>query len=144
MKVDSKGLPPTSGPSGASRAVGDGFRLLMAGEASGPRAASAPTPASAAASLAGVNGLLTLQGGIDPEARGRALRKGRRLLDALDRLQLAMLGEGPRAGHLAMLQNALAEGRDPSGDAGLDEVVGWAEVRVAVEAAKLSRDSDVA
>ncbi len=144
MKVDPKALPPTSASSGASRAVGEGFRLLMAGASAAPRAASGPAAAGAAAPLAGVGGLLALQGVPDPEARGRALRKGRRLLDALDKLQVALLGEGPRRGHLAMLQGALAEQREPSGDAGLDEVLNWAEVRVAVEAAKLARNPDAA
>ena len=74
----------------------------------------------------------------------RALRKGRRLLDALDRLQLAMLGEGPSQRHLALLQGALSEQRDATGDIGLDDTLNWAEVRVAVEAAKLEREAEPA
>lgn len=142
MKVDPKALPPTSPSSGAARAVGDGFRMLMAGKAGAARGPAAPSAVGAAAPLAGLSGLLALQGMLDADARARALRKGRRLLDALDRLQVALLGEGPRAGHVAMLQNALAEKREPSGDAGLDDVLNWAEVRAAVEAAKLTRSQD--
>jgi uncharacterized SAM-dependent methyltransferase len=48
---------------------------------------------------------MALQGIGGPEARARALRKGRRLLDALDRLQLAMLGDGPTGRHLNLLNN---------------------------------------
>ena len=64
--------------------------------------------------------------------------------DALDRLQLAMLGEGPSKGHLALLKGALSEQRDATGDIGLDDTLNWAEVRVAVEAAKLEREAEPA
>lgn len=141
MKVDPKSSVSTTGGSGGPRPAADGFRLLMSGEAS---AARAPASLGAMGGITGVNALLALQGEPSPEARARALRKGRRLLDALDRLQLALLGDGPRAANLALLQGALAERRDPSGDPGLDEAVGWAEVRVAVEAAKLSRTPETA
>jgi hypothetical protein len=67
------------------------------------------------------------------------LRKGRRLLDALDRLQLSLLGDGPTRGHLDLLNRALQDPREPTGDVELDETLNWAEVRVAVEAAKLTR-----
>ena len=87
---------------------------------------------------------MMLQGVGGPEARARALRKGRRLLDALDRLQLAMLGEGPSQRHLALLKGALSEPRDATGDIGLDDTLNWAEVRVAVEAAKLEREAEAA
>lgn len=87
---------------------------------------------------------MALQGVGGPEARSRALRKGRRLLDALDRLQLALLGDGPTLGHLGLLNRAIAEHRDPSGDAELDETLNWAEVRAAVEAAKLERAAEAA
>ena len=88
--------------------------------------------------------LFALQGVGGLEARDRALRKGRRLLDALDRLQLAMLGEGPSQRHLTLLQGALSEQRDATGDIGLDDTLNWAEVRVAVEAAKLEREAEPA
>jgi hypothetical protein len=82
---------------------------------------------------------MALQGVGGPEARARALRKGRRMLDALDRLQVALLGEGPTRRHLALLQGALSEQRDATGDFSLDDTLNWAELRVAVEAAKLER-----
>jgi hypothetical protein len=82
---------------------------------------------------------MALQGVGGFEGRARALRKGRRLLDALDRLQVALLSEGPTRAHLGMLQRALAEQRDATDDPELDETLQWAEVRAAVEAAKLER-----
>lgn len=139
MKVDPKSAMSSTGASGGPRPAADGFRLLLPGEAGAARGPAAPASVGAMGGVTGVNGLLALQGVPSPEARARALRKGRRLLDALDRLQLAMLGDGPRLGNLAQLQGALADPREPSGDPGLDEAVGWAEVRAAVEAAKLSR-----
>jgi hypothetical protein len=54
-----------------------------------------------------------------------------------------MLGEGPSKGHLALLKGAL-EQRDATGDIGLDDTLNWAEVRVAVEAAKLEREAEPA
>lgn len=57
---------------------------------------------------------------------------------------MAMLGEGPGKRHLALLNNALAEQRDASGDFGLDETLNWAEVRAAVEAAKLEKAAEPA
>jgi hypothetical protein len=107
-----------------------------------PRAAVAG--AAAASGVSGVSTLLALQGVGGPEARARALRKGRRILDALDRLQLAMLGEGPTGRHLHLLQGALAEQREASGDFELDDTLNWAEVRAAVEAAKLEKATESA
>ena len=138
MKVTStSSTSSASGASGARKAA-DGFSLDLG--AALPAAASGVGGASAASGVAGVNSLFALQGlgGFNP-ARDRALRKGRRLLDALDRLQLALLGEGPTRGHLDLLNRALSEEREASGDAGLDETLNWAEVRAAVEAAKLAR-----
>jgi hypothetical protein len=97
-----------------------------------------------ASGVAAVSTLLALQGIGGLEARSKALRKGRRLLDALDRLQLAMLGEGPTSRHLHLLNGALAEQREASGDFQLDETLNWAEVRAAVEAAKLEKATESA
>ena len=43
-----------------------------------------------------------------------------------------------------LLQGALAEQREATGDFGLDDTLNWAEVRVAVEAAKLERANEPA
>ncbi len=142
MKVSStSSMSVVSGGSGAKPAA-DGFGDLLNIGGASPKTATAPV--SGAAGVSGVSALLALQGVGGPEARARALRKGRRLLDALDRLQLALLGEGPRKRHLTLLQNALADPREPSGDLDLDDTLGWAEVRAAVEAAKLERASEPA
>jgi hypothetical protein len=142
MKVGATSAPSTAAGSGAAKPAAEGFRVLM------PEGGVAPRPAVASAAAAngvsGVSTLLALQGVGGPEARARALRKGRRILDALDRLQLAMLGEGPTSRHLHLLNGALAEQREASGDFQLDETLHWAEVRAAVEAAKLEKATESA
>jgi hypothetical protein len=136
MKVSSTSSSSAASGSSGPKNTGEGFRLDLGGADT----VSRPTLSgvSAASGVSGVSTLLALQG-LPGHARDRALRKGRRLLDALDRLQLALLGDGPTRGHLDLLSRALSEQRDPSGDAELDETLNWAEVRAAVEAAKLAR-----
>ena len=142
MKVSSTSSTGSSSASGSAKPAAEGFRLLIP---DGGVAARAPVAGAVAASgVSGVSALLALQGVGGPEARARALRKGRRILDALDRLQLAVLGDGPTRGHLRLLNNALSEQREMTGDQGLDETLNWAEVRAAVEAAKLERAAEIA
>jgi hypothetical protein len=142
MKVDPKSS--VGGPAGSpgARPAAGGFRLLIPDGGPAPKTTAAPV--AGAAGVSGVGALLALQGLVSPEARALALRKGRRILDALDKLQVALLGQGPTAGNLAQLKGALAEQRQASGDPALDEVLHWAEVRAAVEAAKLERSPEAA
>lgn len=142
MKVNSTSSTSAAASSGGAKPAAEGFGELLNVSGAAPRAAASGV--SGAAGVSGVSTLMALQGIGGPEARARALRKGRRLLDALDRLQLAMLGDGPTGRHLNLLNNALADQRDPSGDFGLDDTLNWAEVRVAVEAAKLERANEPA
>jgi hypothetical protein len=142
MKVNSASSTSTTAGTGGAKPAAEGFRLLLP---EGGVTARAPTAGvSGASSVSGVSALLALQGIGGPEARAKALRKGRRILDALDRLQLAVLGDGPTTRHLQLLTGALAEQREASGDPGLDETLNWAEVRAAVEAAKLERAAGIA
>jgi hypothetical protein len=141
MKIDPASSLPGAAQSQAPKPAAEGFRGLMealggAGKVQTPASVAAAT---SAASVSSVGSLLAMQGGGPGEARALALRKGRRLLEALDRLQLAMLGDGPTSENLRSLQGALSESRSQTDDPELDETLGWAEVRVAVEAAKLSR-----
>ena len=142
MKVSSTSSTSASAGSSGAKPAAEGFSRLLAADGVAPRAPAAAV--SGAAGVSGISALMMLQGVGGPEARARALRKGRRLLDALDRLQLAMLGEGPSQRHLALLKGALSEERDATGDIGLDDTLNWAEVRVAVEAAKLERAAEPA
>ncbi len=142
MKVTSASSSTAATAAGSTKPAAEGFRLFLPDGGVAPRAAAAGV--AAASGVSGVSALLALQGVGGAEARARALRKGRRILDALDRLQLAVLGEGPTRRHLTLLHGALAEQREASGDPGLDDVLGWAEVRAAVEAAKLEKAADAA
>jgi hypothetical protein len=142
MKVSSTSSTSATATSGGAKPAADGFGDLLNIGGATPRAAASAV--SGAAGVSSISALMALQGIGGPEARARALRKGRRLLDALDRLQAALLGEGPTKRHLALLQGALAEQREASGDFGLDDTLNWAEVRVAVEAAKLERANEPA
>jgi hypothetical protein len=137
MKVSRPASAQGSAAPAAARGVGPGFRIDVGGEA----AAARPAPGAAAAiGVGGVDTLLALQGAVDPaQARALALRKGRRLVDALDRLRLALLEETVTAGHLARLRTAAAGERAASDDPELDDTLRWAEVRAAVEMAKLER-----
>lgn len=139
MKVTTTSSAAASGGASGPKAAAGGFRVDLGGAE--PAARPATGGVAGAGGVSGVSALLALQGlgGLTGQARERALRKGRRLLDALDRLQLSLLGDGPTRGHLDLLNRALQDQRDPSGDAELDATLNWAEVRVAVEAAKLSR-----
>ncbi|MEZ5939252.1 MAG: flagellar assembly protein FliX [Hyphomonadaceae bacterium] len=138
MKVSGPSGSTATGASGAARSdTGEGFRqLLDVSPAARPAPAAGVAPTSATSA---VSALLALQGQGEGDLRRQALKKGRRLLDALDRLQADILGAGPTLANLGQLRAALAETRDPTGDSGLDETLGWAEVRAAVEVAKLER-----
>jgi hypothetical protein len=142
MKVNSASSTSTATGTGGAKPAAEGFRLLLQ---EGGIAARAPAAGvSSASGVSGVSALLALQGIGGQEARAKALRKGRRILDALDRLQLAVLGDGPTTRHLQLLNGALSEQRDASGDPSLDDTLNWAEVRAAVEAAKLERAAGIA
>jgi hypothetical protein len=137
MKVSSTSSSSATGSAGGAKPAAEGFRVDMGQGGVAPRAAVGGV--GAAAGVSGVGALMALQGVAGPEARARALRKGRRLLDALDRLQVALLTDGPTRANLGQLQRALADQREATDDPELDETLNWAEVRAAVEAAKLER-----
>lgn len=115
-----------------------GFSPVSQNASAAPASPHAAASTSGAATLGAVDAVMALQG-VDTigERRARALRKGRRLLDALDRLTLSMLNDDTSGAHLSMLRRAMDESRGESGDAGLDDALSHIEVRAAVEIAKL-------
>jgi uncharacterized glyoxalase superfamily metalloenzyme YdcJ len=87
--------------------------------------------------------VLALQStGSETEKRDIALRKGRRLLDALEKLQLSALDNSTSTAHLGLLKRALQVERAATGDDGLDHALQQIEVRTAVEIAKLERQQN--
>jgi len=122
-----------SGPAApaARRAAGGGFSLA---EAEAPQAQA---PAVALRTLGGIDALIALQGVEDPlERRRRAVKHGRRALDALDELKLGLLSGALDQGTLLRLKAVAADLKESSGDDRLDLVLGEIDLRVAVELAK--------
>src|ERR1700689_817195 len=118
-------------PVAARRTAGGGFTLS---EASTPQA---QTSAVALRTLGGIDALIALQGIENPlERRRRAVKHGRRALDALDELKLGLLSGALDQATLLRLKSAAADLHDPSGDEGLDQVMAEIDLRGAVELAK--------
>ncbi|HXX03725.1 MAG TPA: flagellar assembly protein FliX [Xanthobacteraceae bacterium] len=99
--------------------------------------APAQTPAVALRTLGGIDALIALQGIEDPvERRGRAVKHGRRALDALDELKLGLLSGSLDQATLLRLKSVAADLQGSSGDERLDQVLDEIDLRVAVELAK--------
>ena len=97
----------------------------------------AQTAAVSLRTLGGIDALIALQGIEEPaERRRRAVKQGRRALDALDDLKLGLLCGTLDQGTLLRLKAVAADLKDSSGDERLDAVLAEIELRVAVELAK--------
>ena len=119
---------------GARRTAESGFSLPVAGEAAG---ASGASRAIGVSTLGSVDALLALQQVDEPlERKRRAVRRGGRLLDLLDRLRLALLGGELGEGELRALAAAVQEQRGSTDDPALEAVLDQIETRAAVELAK--------
>jgi len=133
MRVNGpNGTALASAPATARRASASGGFTLS--EANGPQTAN---PALSLRTVGGIDALIALQGIEDPlERRRRAVKHGRRALDALDELKLALLAGTLESSALLRLRSVAADLKDGSGDEKLDQVLGEIELRVAVELAK--------
>lgn len=102
-----------------------------------------PSPVSRAASTAGISNigaLLALQSDDDiTERRRRATRRSNSLLDQLDGIRLAILGDGVSREQVAHLATTLREYRDQVDDPALNALLDDVELRAEVELAKLER-----
>jgi Class II flagellar assembly regulator len=117
---------------GASRSAPSGTFSLGGSEA--PQAQSA---AVALRTLGGIDALIALQGVEDPvERRRRAVKHGRRALDALDELKLGLLGGSLDQATMLRLKSVSGDLQDGSGDDRIDQVLAEIDLRVAVELAK--------
>lgn len=118
-------------PSGARRVPGGTFSLAQAQE---PQAQSA---AVALRTVGGIDALIALQGVEEPaERRRRAVKHGRRALDALDELKIGLLAGTLDQATMLRLKSVAADLHDSSGDDRLDHVLAEIDLRVAVELAK--------
>jgi hypothetical protein len=138
MRVNGpNGTAVATAPATARRASGPGGFTLS--ESNGPQTAS---PAISSRTLGGIDALIALQGIEDPlERRRRAVKHGRRALDALDELKLALLSGTLETSALLRLKTVATDLKEGSGDGKLDQVLGEIELRVAVELAKAGINS---
>ena len=117
--------------SAARRPAGGTFTLTES-EAPQPQTATVALRA-----LGGIDALIALQGIEEPaERRRRAVKYGRRALDALDELKLGLLSGSLDQATLLRLKSAATDLKDGSGDPQLDQVLAEIDLRVAVELAK--------
>ncbi len=132
MRVDGTNRTALAAAPNAARRVPSGtFSLAQTQE---PQAQSA---AVALRTLGGIDALIALQGIEDPiERRRRAVKHGRRALDALDELKIGLLAGTFDQATMLRLKSVAADLRDTSGDDRLDQVLAEIDLRVAVELAK--------
>ncbi|NNM74700.1 flagellar assembly protein FliX [Enterovirga aerilata] len=133
MRIDPRFAAAAYAPASRPREAG-GTRFSLDG-----KAAATTSAAGAAAPLATLDAILQLQSEEDPaERRRRSARRGRELLDGLDRLKASLLAGSVPAADLGRIAGSLA-GAGPSGDPILDDLVAQIELRAKVELAKLGR-----
>jgi hypothetical protein len=134
MKVSGAGgISQTTTGSGARSTAAPGF-AVPASESEEMQASARVGGPSAVAS---VDALLALQEAEGPlERKKKAVRRAGRLLDVLDEVKLALLGEGGAAAALQRLAHAAREERAKTDDSRLEEVLDEVETRAAVEMAK--------
>jgi len=117
--------------SGVRKTSSSGFSLPDAASANETRAALAPKATT------GIDALLAMQGIEDPvEKRKRSVQRGKRALDVLDDLKIALLSGNFGTSTVSRLREAAANLKSSSGDPGLDTVLSEIELRVEVELAK--------
>ena len=109
-----------------------GFKLPDAGTTKETRATLAPKQ------TANIDALLALQGiEEDPaERRKRSVQRGKRALDVLDDLKLALLSGKLDTRMALRLRDAATDLKQSSGDPRLDTILSEIELRVEVELAK--------
>jgi hypothetical protein len=118
-------------PSPVRRAATGTFTLS---EADAPQAQTATV---ALRTVGGIDALIALQGVPDPlERRRRAVKHGRRALDALDELKLGLLAGTLDRSTMLRLKSVTGDLKDSSGDDKLDQILAEIDLRVEVELAK--------
>src|SRR5579863_2371955 len=120
-------------PAGSVRKTSSGgFSLPDAAATAEARATLAPKAS------AGIDALLAMQGiEEDPvEKRKRSVQRGKRALDVLDDLKIALLSGKFDPATVGRLRDAASNLKSSSGDPGLDSVLSDIELRVEVELAK--------
>ena len=133
MRIDGLGRVITGGGAGRASASSGAFRLSDGAESATARAAA---PLRSAPGLDALIALQAVQPETEKERRKRQIKRGRGLLDALDGMKLALIDGREDPAALRKLAAELAERRDGTGDAGLDDALAAIELRAQVELAK--------
>jgi len=132
MRIEGTNRTGAAGGSSAPRRTASGGFSVSQSDATAPQGA-----AVALRTVGGIDALLALQGVEDPtERRRRAVKHGRRALDALDELKIGLLAGTLDQATMLRLKSVAADLHEGSGDGGLDEVLAEIDLRVAVELAK--------
>ncbi len=132
MRVYGPNGTAVAAASPTARRSSSGTFALSDSEPSHPQSATV-----ALRTLGGIDALIALQGIEEPaERRRRAVKHGRRALDALDELKLGLLAGTLDQGTLLRLKTIATDFKDGSGDEKLDSVLAEIDLRVAVELAK--------
>jgi hypothetical protein len=134
--TDRAAMAGVAGGAQAQRAAGVGARFTL-----GDLGANAPTGSAQAAAPAGaIGGLLAVQAaGGEIERRERAMRRGRGVLDGLDRLKIALLSGRVGAGDLLAIRASLMQQKDQVDDPALQDLLAQIDLRAEVELAKLAQ-----
>jgi hypothetical protein len=132
MRINGPNAAAHAAPQQNTRRTGGGIFTV-----SDVDARPAPGQSAALRAVGGIEALLALQGLEDPaERRRRAVKHGRKALDALDDLKLALLAGNIDQSALMRLKAVAGGLKAESGDAALDGVLAEIDLRVEVELAK--------
>lgn len=137
MKVNgTRGAPTTGAAAGPRPSTAQGFQVKT--DATGHAdAAGQAARVSGVGAVGSLDALLALQEADGPmERRRRAMGRGGRILDMLEKIKLALLDGTGVGADLDRLARAVREERIATGEEGLDEVLNEIETRAAVEMAK--------
>tara|TARA_Y100000052_G_C2888747_1_gene49759 strand:+ start:137 stop:562 length:426 start_codon:yes stop_codon:yes gene_type:complete len=119
------------------KAAPSGDRAAFSSGISAPASGPAVHSAGATQNLSSVAALMALQGTDDAtEKKRRAERRGRQLLDGLDRLKMDLLEGKAGAASLSRLKELLESSREETDDQKLESLIDQIELRVEVELAK--------
>lgn len=119
------------------KAAPSGDRAAFSSGISAPTSGPAIHSAGATQNLSSVAALMALQGTDDAtEKKRRAERRGRQLLDGLDRLKMDLLEGKAGAASLSRLKELLESSREETDDQKLESLIDQIELRVEVELAK--------
>ena len=135
MRIEKARTSGISSKSSKASAAGD--RAAFASALGAGSAIVSAQSTSASTGVSSVAALMALQGVDDvTEKKKRVARRGRQLLEGLDRLKIDILEGRDPLDTLSDLRTALQSAREDSGETQLESLIDQIELRVEVELAK--------